>query len=502
MTAPCAVVAFSWTLLSAWLCCLCCAESYPQLSRNEVPHDCNKPVEEQGWYACRETIQGRQRKPPVSLQHRGPLHRRQFAENIYAYETALPEHILQRGIGPPGDFTRLLKLFHKLLRGEPVSISFIGGSITEGGGVRVHDRPHLSFAGKVSRWFIDTFPNSSITAHNAAVGGVTSTYFGQCIDMFVPDEDVDLVLVDFTLNDRASGVQGKSPEPDTPDRRAYEVMLRKLLAFNQKPAIIALHSWSPFFNTPHFYSTTEDLIQVLVSYYGLQSVSVRNALWHPTMQRQQNYQGTQWLCDTIHPNLLGHRYYADIIVGLLQDVALQATLHPHIELEASQLDVPPPMYDNNLESASKCLRGELLQQRVYQSVGWDWVDEGKDGRHKYGYVTEEAGHEMIFVVNNTGCPDPNMEVTLGIGHLKSYERMGQALVSCVSGCSCHPRTIDGHNPGTLASQEFWEFVPVTQSEQCVFNVASLSDTRSGQNKVKITSLLLTCMRPEAAPFTS
>lgn len=84
--------------------------------------------------------------------------------------------------------------------------------------MRVHDRPHLSFAGKVSRWFIDTFPNSSITAHNAAVGGVTSTYFGQCIDMFVPDEDVDLVLVDFTLNDRASGVQGKSPEPDTPDR--------------------------------------------------------------------------------------------------------------------------------------------------------------------------------------------------------------------------------------------------------------------------------------------
>jgi len=38
--------------------------------------------------------------------------------------------------------------------------------------------------------------------------------------MFVPDEDVDLVFVDFTLNDRASGIMGKSPEPDTPDRYA------------------------------------------------------------------------------------------------------------------------------------------------------------------------------------------------------------------------------------------------------------------------------------------
>ena len=105
--------------------------------------------------------------------------------------------------------------------GQPVSISFIGGSITEGGGVPVHDRPPLSFAGKVSNWFINTFPNSTVTVQNAGVGGVTSTYYGQCVDMFVSDENVDLVFVDFTLNDRASGVRGKSPLPDTPDRSAF-----------------------------------------------------------------------------------------------------------------------------------------------------------------------------------------------------------------------------------------------------------------------------------------
>ena len=102
--------------------------------------------------------------------------------------------------------------------GQPISLSFIGGSTTEGGGVPVHDRPPLSFSGKVSNWFINTFPNSSITLQNAGVGGVTSTYYGQCVDMFVSDENVDLVFVDFTLNDRASGVMGKSPQPDTPDR--------------------------------------------------------------------------------------------------------------------------------------------------------------------------------------------------------------------------------------------------------------------------------------------
>ena len=199
--------------------------------------------------------------------------------------------------------------------------------------------------------------------------------------------------------------------------------------------------------------------------------------------------------------------------------------------------------------------------------GWNWVDEGRNGRHKYGYVTEEADHDITFVVrhdfiaqsvmcmeefafqlhdfqsdvqccndnhrehqllthqahdsflgkdcpvhsiamrqsmfvmlqvNTAGCPDPSTLVTLGIGHLKSYERMGQALVSCVSGCTCNPTAFDGHNPASPASQEFWAYVAVTQSEQCVFEVASLTATKSGQNKVKVTSLLLTCMNPEQA----
>ncbi len=32
--------------------------------------------------------------------------------------------------------------------------------------------------------------------------------------------------------------------------------------------------------------------------------------------------------------------------------------------------------------------------------GWNWVDEGRDGRHKYDYVTEEPDHDIIFVVGS------------------------------------------------------------------------------------------------------
>ena len=55
--------------------------------------------------------------PSALFSLQGSLKRRQFAESIYYYETALPENLLQRGIGPLGDTKRLLKVFHKLLTG-------------------------------------------------------------------------------------------------------------------------------------------------------------------------------------------------------------------------------------------------------------------------------------------------------------------------------------------------------------------------------------------------
>lgn len=102
------------------------------------------------------------------------------------------------------------------------------------------------------------------------------------------------------------------------------MLLRKLLAYRQHPAVIAVHSWSPFFNHPNFFSSTEDLVQTIVIYYGLQSVSVRNALFHPTWQRRENFKGLQWLCDSIHPNTLGHRWappaYLSMLSAMLSDI--------------------------------------------------------------------------------------------------------------------------------------------------------------------------------------
>ena len=47
-------------------------------------------------------------------------------DRIYAYETALPEDLLQRGVGPLSDTKRLLKVFNKLLTGTSCTPALLG----------------------------------------------------------------------------------------------------------------------------------------------------------------------------------------------------------------------------------------------------------------------------------------------------------------------------------------------------------------------------------------
>ncbi len=40
---------------------------------------------------------------------------------------------------------------------------------------------------------------------------------------------------------------------------------------------------------------------------------------------------------------------------------------------------------------------------------------------------------------------PETNVSLSVGHLKSYEHMGWFEVTCVEGCICDPMKRDGHH---------------------------------------------------------
>jgi hypothetical protein len=90
------------------------------------------------------------------------------------------------------------------------------------------------------------------------------------------------------MNDLAGigkeGEEGEGPGLDIPSRRGTERLFRRLLSFENRPAVVVLHTWAPRIldkwlpGRPHndFFTTYEDSTDTLLKYYGIPSLSMRN----------------------------------------------------------------------------------------------------------------------------------------------------------------------------------------------------------------------------------
>jgi len=112
------------------------------------------------------------------------------------------------------DFDRRAK------EGAALSVVFFGGSLTWG--ANASDPQRTSYRGLMGEYLIKKYPKSSITIHDAAIGGT-----GSKLGMFRLERDVlaykpDLVFLDFTANDG----------PWSTDRNtlaSYEILLREMI---------------------------------------------------------------------------------------------------------------------------------------------------------------------------------------------------------------------------------------------------------------------------------
>ena len=58
-------------------------------------------------------------------------------------------------------------------------------------------------------------------------------------------QDADLIFVEYTTND-LHAIRGEVEAAlDNPKRRGTERLLRRLLTFEKRPAVVVLHTWAP-----------------------------------------------------------------------------------------------------------------------------------------------------------------------------------------------------------------------------------------------------------------
>ncbi|GLI65991.1 hypothetical protein VaNZ11_009684 [Volvox africanus] len=420
------------------------------------------------------------------------------------YKFTLPRTQLQRGTAYVGSSVRLRRLVREMLNPQnrkDFKIAVIGGSISWG--QSTSERGVTDWFSVLSKWMISAFPRANITARNGCTPGVPTPYMIMCLELSV-DTDVDLVFMEYTLND---GI-----DPMLFNNRIVmdmERLVRRVMDLPNHPAVVFMHV--PTFgmaNYPkgheknpgnetytRFYETTEDAQTAISQYYDVQYLSLRTAMYRLAVHK--GLEGFRWEDAFVdhHPGDHGHKIMADLAVNLIQRVTLGLLMEPYsaADMEAANEPLPPPMYEGNTAPSSPmCLVGDVFRQLVVLSEGFDYINEGTAIKPKPGFVSTQPGSRLQLRVDTdrsaVGSPPDGM-VHVYLHHLRSYEHMGIAAISCISGCSCPAVEVNAHITEKV-SQLYMARLVISQSKDCIVEVKVSSSTSSGEHKFKVSGLVV------------
>mmetsp|Transcript_5659 Transcript_5659/g.16154 ORF Transcript_5659/g.16154 Transcript_5659/m.16154 type:complete len:353 (+) Transcript_5659:372-1430(+) len=242
-------------------------------------------------FVLNQLVPGIVGRVPTTASRSSVIAQRQLLERLFRHDMGLPEHRLRRAVSYGGNQERLQRALHKLIRGDPITIATVGGSVTAGVGAKSQN---LAYRERLFYWIRKTFPNDNHVFANGALAAAPSSYMSQCIHDYAPLES-DIVFVEFTMNDGQ-----KSCEVTTDGRRGFEVLLRKLLSYPRAPAVIVLHWWSPL--TQDFWVSPEDQLDVFSKFYGLPSLSWRDAVHDLIASNATGFTIADLYFDKGHPN--------------------------------------------------------------------------------------------------------------------------------------------------------------------------------------------------------
>ena len=132
--------------------------------------------------------------------------------------------------------------------------------------------------------------------------------------------------------------------------------------------------------------------------------------------------------------------------------------------------------------------------------GHDVADSGIDGEDDRIATNGEAAPkrtEQERGEHKEGGGVHAHDALVKIFYLTSYERMGMARVSCEDGCTCRPRTLDGH---TVRHESVVNVahMGVSQSENCTLRVEIVAETRDPNGGHKFKLFQINVMPPSSA----
>ena len=214
----------------------------------------------------------------------------------YSEETNM-DAVLARSLVSMGNTARIDHALAKARRGETVTVSVIGGSITAGA---VASKWELNYGSLLAEWWRKTFPQAKIELVNAGIGATGSDYGTLRAQRDLLAKNPDFVVVEYGVND---GDTQQCAE-------TYEGLLRQILKRPNHPAVVMEFMMNNAGGNAQAWQSK------LGKQYDLPMVSYRDALWPEIQAGRMKWEDVSG--DVIHPNDRGHAFVAQIVERVLQ----------------------------------------------------------------------------------------------------------------------------------------------------------------------------------------
>lgn len=210
----------------------------------------------------------------------------------------LERSALDRGIVSLGNLERFARVFAKAERGEPITVGFLGGSITQDSAATRHEN---CYAYRTYLWWKRKFPDSEVRYVNAGIGATTSQFGVARAEADLLSREPDAVFCEFSVNDA-----------NTPFfQECFEGLLRKLLSYRTEPALLVFNNV--------VYDTGENAQEVhnaVALHYELPVVSMKDSIYEEI--QLGNLVREEITADNLHPNDLGHGLVAQVLENCLE----------------------------------------------------------------------------------------------------------------------------------------------------------------------------------------
>lgn len=325
-----------------------------------------------------------------------------------------------KGVINEGNLYRIKRVMRKAMRGEAVTVGFLGGSITQG---CLSSVPETCYAYLVYQWWCGRFPDAQVKYVNAGIGGTTSQFGVARADSDLLSYNVDFTVVEFSVND----------EDDAHFLETYEGLIRRLYGHKTAPAVLIVNS----VRYDNGVNAQTQHVKIGKA-YGIPCVSMKPTLYEKVLDG--TYTSRLVTADDLHPNDTGHALMAEVITNFL-DRVYQEILSEGAQASLQEKDIDiadmTPLSENAYEDSVRYQNGNCEGVLALNDGFVPDTRPQTDIREifRHGWTADREGARIGFDITGT-C--------IGVQYRKSVVQPTCIARAVIDGDTDSAKVLDGN----------------------------------------------------------